>query len=741
MSISTKALQQARTHLVQSQTTGTRLSHRQHVPHILSSQRSLHSTSSMTPHHERSEVSSTEKGSLTTTSLRVFPFLQRDGALKKQEGRSVRTPLDLSTLTPSTDASVNCWERKNIETLTFLEDESLTINETLGEQLSGTPATLKHLYDRWTLSLPLKHRKQATLKYFAHHAALILKKLKHQASLHPSVFTPNHFCGKNMLQQLLQRYNREHVKRETPVLRKVFEQTLQTPSALVLFVYHVCSSDWIILCDGWYLMPAKVHSSLASYVSSPMVSAPKKLSVGSKIMLCGAPVTNLSPDANVDPVKLADELRSVMSTGNVASLSSMPYFTLNQNSTIPCGSSKHHHWFAAKKVGVKLGEQRRPFFVKRLSSVISAAGPVPCIIGEVSVVYGVFFCEVIDDGQKRRVVFRCETEEDLASTSFRNSCESISERILQNLSASGTQSARSLYDRVYRHEDFPRERNVKRVLKFRVSDGSNVSAEVSLWSPDNSILSKLDEGAKIMAFFLQPDYQEGSVFHFKTTKNSFFHVFKRPAVDPQKQGGVNNLLSSCTGLTSLLRKSPPSFSGAVIAVLLSTQFMLRTGSSSKSGDQVVFFLLLVDSSTLAGNVFSVGVPVKTRQEVDVMKARLRKAEGKLVMLRNIQYSNRDPYSGIHVLSYGKTSSFHLRRMSSETGSQSRLLNKQYGRMNVNARTCGLLTQERLSAYQQELQELLRVGIQTLNTSPISKHFSLLEKEKEKENLLAYVNLE
>ncbi|XP_060520211.1 uncharacterized protein LOC132698258 [Cylas formicarius] len=200
----------------------------------------------------------------------------------------------------------------------------------------------------------------------------------------------------NVVRQLKYRYDREIDKAERPAVRKILEKDDCAQKRLVLCVSKISrvgTGYELELTDGWYAVRTVIDRPLCDQIDRG------KLRVGTKIITCGAELSNCEA---CSPLEVSD----------------LAYLRISYNST------RRAAWWA------KLGYQRDPDpFPVSLSSVRPEGGKIGCARFYLARVYPVKYLESVEGKkvwrnekaeERRTQEWQCERERESAPRTFKH---------------------------------------------------------------------------------------------------------------------------------------------------------------------------------------------------------------------------------------------------------------------------------------------------------------------------------
>ncbi|GBG27333.1 Breast cancer type 2 susceptibility protein-like [Hondaea fermentalgiana] len=299
----------------------------------------------------------------------------------------------------------------------------------------------------------------------------------------------------NVVFDLKYRYDRELVRAERPALRKVLEKDAPVAMHMVLCVASIArpgSAHHLVLTDGWYAVQVSVDSCLQRYI------AKKRISVGSKIHVCGAVMIN--NEEGVSPLEVATNNPLIEPAPGARP---EPRLRLSQNCTFPAA------W------QTKLGFQAEPVLYKQLRHVQPSAGTsVPGLRAVLVRHFALLYCE--RDAQSGHWITRTAEEEDAARRKYEESVCQARDAIIaehenswEDLSqgSGGSAKMRAREAIVQRRRDavsnallddprVPGRREIKTKLRVLLQQpGFDNFAELAMWNPPRDFARMYPEGS------------------------------------------------------------------------------------------------------------------------------------------------------------------------------------------------------------------------------------------------------
>lgn len=255
-----------------------------------------------------------------------------------------------------------------------------------------------------------------------------------------------------VMAQLKYRYDREIDRSQRPPLRRILEKDDAPSRRLILCVSQILevtnevrgnfktSQRTLELTDGWYSVFAVTDHAMFDHINS------KKVTVGTKLLICGAEILNL--DEGRYPLDIQGDVRLKIHTN----------------------STRRARWDA------KLGYQRQSGPIK---SSLGSINPNGGLVGKFSVVvaraYPILYREKTGDGQFIDRNARCEEK---AAIAYERECQSRIDAVYSRAHEGLDSSSSDLENRV--RNNLPPTRDVKPIAKIKVADGEN-TALITLW--------------------------------------------------------------------------------------------------------------------------------------------------------------------------------------------------------------------------------------------------------------------
>ncbi|KAG8870131.1 hypothetical protein FRC20_000369 [Serendipita sp. 405] len=226
--------------------------------------------------------------------------------------------------------------------------------------------------------------------WLENHWSFVIWKLANTVAIWPST-QAERWSFREVLDQLLYRYEREINRCQRPAVRLIQERDATPSSAMILCVYGITHPSAkqaatvmpdVVLTDGWYQIRAQVDATLARAVKKG------KIRVGTKLEIIGARLDAHKKDA--DEVLKSFDSSSIIITGNGTHLAP---------------------WHAT------LGFVQRPS-IPTLRSLTHDGGNVPFTFVTIDEVLPLAFIETVEGGER---VTRDETEEEAARAAWEKS--------------------------------------------------------------------------------------------------------------------------------------------------------------------------------------------------------------------------------------------------------------------------------------------------------------------------------
>eukprot|EP00924_Labyrinthula_sp_SR-Ha-C_P003097 snap_masked-scaffold_50-processed-gene-1.29-mRNA-1 protein AED:1.00 eAED:1.00 QI:0/0/0/0/1/1/2/0/1248 len=512
--------------------------------------------------------------------------------------------------------------------------------------------------------------------------SLIAWKIYWQTKKHKNIFHKAHFCINIICGQVLKRYYREYILKDLSVFKKLSEHMFSPFTHYIILIYFVLPGGWLIVSDGYYLLPARLNKHLSNlYEKSKNIY----LKQGRKIHVCGASFANYAQDTNMDLLAIgrlcADAVGEFQSSGKFQEKTFVHevFLNLGCNNTKPVVQKPKNF-----RKHLQIGEQKQAYFSKRLSSVALYGGIIPCLYVYVSKIYGIFYCsshiEAGTDQLKKKFQFHNETEEELLREEYRRTVETIQTKIMKKLSEGQLNPDSDIEKLIKTHDDFPGERNVTQLIKFEVVDGreKSIAAIVSWWKPPRMVLDCIKNKKFVKLFFLNVS-------------------------SIQRRGQIKVLK---------LKSGNNSFSMAVPT----KNKTLKFSSCSKTEDLMGYLLRVVDINSTQGRLF-VLVPANSVNGYDSIvsittrKPAVRPIQEKLgepIMLKEMFPEVRDPYTGFYNYKLLPISSFYFGKINYPRDEDTELLNKKFNAMKKKRKK---LAADELQLWLEYLDNVIHSGSQ------------------------------
>jgi len=350
----------------------------------------------------------------------------------------------------------------------------------------------------------------------------------------------------NLFRTLAQRIDREWNRASVPPLLRIIRRDAMPGATCVLVVRSVTRSAQILVSDGWYIAPAELDEGLQRLVQL------RKLSVGDKIVICGASVREL-PNTPQD-----DELAS-------------------RSLALHLNGVRKARWCA------RLGFRKRPLTLICLKSAGSGGCVASCLV-IIQRVYPIKYAETLpsDQGERRNRIFLSEEGERRAQEHWVRQMEELHCVVQESKEDDDCQARGTAFC----------AREVSPLMEVKVSDVHGHSEGViSLWRPNYNQRRMLSvEGSCVQLFNVQVA-QEGDELKLSLSSRSTIcehHPKQNPAFAPR-------IVKRIGALPAL--KSGSFFDAPLIPVLL--------GSLQEGGRSSRRFVYFCDSN--AGRMLAVSL--------------------------------------------------------------------------------------------------------------------------------------